>query len=234
MPAWSRNSPAARAASAHPSTGTPSRCHASRAESSADVLPGPGRRPHDLDAIHAGDQSDDEGPLLLAQEWPRCQCGGDRPLTSSWRQLPAALERAIDERLLRRDQVAGRVALLTDRMANRHNAITLEERVGTCFDVCRTRPRPRGLRERLNDLASRERRPVTSQAVWPLEALLHGHEIPFLKARGSPAAKHELDQAGTQTLLGSPSPPPFAQAILRHVAVLPAAGVERGDLRRPS
>ena len=41
MAAWSRSSPAAFADSAHPSTGTPLACQASRAASSANVLPVP-------------------------------------------------------------------------------------------------------------------------------------------------------------------------------------------------
>ena len=41
MAAWSRSSAAAFADSAHPSTGTPLACHASRAASSANVLPVP-------------------------------------------------------------------------------------------------------------------------------------------------------------------------------------------------
>ena len=74
MAAWSRNSPAALADSAHPSTGTPLACQASRAASSANVLPVP---------AGARTTSTPRSPRVTASTSARCSAEIDGRLSNA-------------------------------------------------------------------------------------------------------------------------------------------------------
>ena len=230
MAAWSRSSPAARADSAQPSTGDAAGLPGLARRVERERLAGPGRRPHDLDAVFASGQRRHELSLLArsidgrrasavveraprstAASSGRCRCARSsararsraaRACCSGARRPPARARRS---RRARGTRPRGDSTLATVAPSRACSA-------NACSDV-----------------AARERRPVAREPVRPFQPL--GQIAAPSTSPLDGAVAGSTQRGAVEAVLGRARPPLLPQPVDGDAVLLAPPRLERRHLR---
>jgi hypothetical protein len=192
-----------------------------------------GRGTHDLDAIAAARQRRDERTLLVAQSQPCTDRCVDRIRLRDADRRAAPSVGSVEQLPLDPKQRTGRVPRLASLGLELDDLSAREEPARAPPDLVDARAVPRGLRERLNDVATREGRPFARQSLRTFELRRKRRDDVLVDRPLQSAANDSLQPLVAESMFGSAGPPLRPQTIHGHAVLLPPARLERRDLGRP-